>query len=79
MKIKDNDEIRSLFGYFDHKVPLKTDDRITIIHGPNGVGKDNGSSRLIYDLFESAAITTGLAWYSLRCSTCGARFNGSKP
>ena len=38
MKIKEI-EIQSLFGYFDHKIPLKTDDRITIIHGPNGVGK----------------------------------------
>lgn len=38
MKIKEI-EIQSLFGYFDHKISLKTDDRITIIHGPNGVGK----------------------------------------
>ena len=50
MKIKEI-EIRSLFGYFDHKIPLKTDDRITIIHGPNGVGKTT-VLRLISDLFE---------------------------
>ncbi len=43
-------EIQSLFGYFDHKIPLKTDDRITIIHGPNGVGKTT-LLRLISDLF----------------------------
>lgn len=50
MKIKEI-EIRSLFGYFDHKIPLKTDDRITIIHGPNGVGKTT-VLRLISDLFK---------------------------
>ncbi len=50
MKIKEI-EIRSLFGYFDHKISLKEDDRITIIHGPNGVGKTT-VLRLIYDLFE---------------------------
>ena len=50
MKIKEI-EIRSLFGYFDHRIPLKTDDRITIIHGPNGVGKTT-VLRLISDLFE---------------------------
>ncbi len=50
MKIKEI-EIRSLFGYFDHKISLKEDDRITIIYGPNGVGKTT-VLRLIYDLFE---------------------------
>ena len=50
MKIKEI-EIRSLFGYFDHKIPLKTDDRITIIHGPNGVGKTT-VLRLISSLFK---------------------------
>lgn len=32
-------EITALFGLYDHKITLNTDDRITIIHGPNGVGK----------------------------------------
>ena len=34
-------EIRTsrLFGLFDHRIPLRMDDRITIIHGPNGFGK----------------------------------------
>ena len=50
MKIKEI-EIQSLFGYFDHKIPLKTDDHITIIHGPNGVGKTT-ILRLISDLFK---------------------------
>ena len=28
-----------LFGIFDHTISLNTEDRITIIHGPNGFGK----------------------------------------
>ncbi len=28
-----------LFGIFDHEIPLNLDERITIIHGPNGFGK----------------------------------------
>ena len=34
-------EIRvvKLFGTYTHLVPLRTKDRVTIIHGPNGVGK----------------------------------------
>ncbi|MGC9196109.1 MAG: AAA family ATPase [Syntrophobacteraceae bacterium] len=31
--------IRKLFGLFNYKIPFNMDDRITIIHGPNGVGK----------------------------------------
>lgn len=31
--------VTGLFGLFDHELELRTDDRITIIHGPNGVGK----------------------------------------
>ncbi|HYW20975.1 MAG TPA: AAA family ATPase [Nodularia sp. (in: cyanobacteria)] len=31
--------VSGLFGIFDHVIPLKIDDRITIIHGPNGFGK----------------------------------------
>ena len=32
-------QIKKLFGLFNHSIPFKTEDRITIIHGPNGVGK----------------------------------------
>jgi predicted ATP-binding protein involved in virulence len=28
-----------LFGIFNHKIPLNMDEKITIIHGPNGFGK----------------------------------------
>ncbi len=31
--------VRKLFGVFDHTIPLNQEDRITIIHGPNGYGK----------------------------------------
>lgn len=31
--------VRGLFGIFDHLIPLNIDERITIIHGPNGFGK----------------------------------------
>jgi predicted ATP-binding protein involved in virulence len=31
--------VSGLFGIFDHVIPLNVDERITIIHGPNGFGK----------------------------------------
>ncbi|NJL02476.1 MAG: ATP-binding protein [Spirulinaceae cyanobacterium SM2_1_0] len=38
MKIKQI-SVTGLFGIFNHVIPLNTDERITIIHGPNGFGK----------------------------------------
>ncbi|MHB0857296.1 MAG: AAA family ATPase [Anaerolineae bacterium] len=38
MRIKEV-SIRKLFGRFNHTVPLNIDERITIMHGPNGFGK----------------------------------------
>ncbi|HDR9799131.1 TPA: AAA family ATPase [Burkholderia cenocepacia] len=32
-------EITGLFGLYDHKIDLNVEERVTIIHGPNGVGK----------------------------------------
>ena len=32
-------EITELFGMFNHTIPLNLDERVTIIHGPNGYGK----------------------------------------
>ncbi len=32
-------EVEQLFGTFDHRIPLNTGDRITLLHGPNGFGK----------------------------------------
>jgi len=31
--------VKSLFGIFNHVVPMHLDERITIVHGPNGFGK----------------------------------------
>jgi predicted ATP-binding protein involved in virulence len=31
--------VKNLFGMFCHEVPLNVEDHITIIHGPNGIGK----------------------------------------
>lgn len=31
--------VEGLFGLYDHRIPFKLDDRVTIIHGPNGIGK----------------------------------------
>ena len=31
--------VTKLFGLFDHAIPVRLNDRITIIHGPNGFGK----------------------------------------
>jgi predicted ATP-binding protein involved in virulence len=41
-----------LFGIFDHSVQLRLDDRVTILHGPNGVGK-TVILRLIHALFNA--------------------------
>ena len=42
--------VKKLFGIFDHEIPLNQESRITIIHGPNGVGKTI-LFRMINDLF----------------------------
>lgn len=31
--------VEGLFGIFDHDISMKVDERVTIIHGPNGYGK----------------------------------------
>ena len=32
-------EIDGLFGLYDHRIDLNLNDRVTLLHGPNGVGK----------------------------------------
>ena len=32
-------EVKSLFGLYDHSIKLFLEDRVTIVHGQNGVGK----------------------------------------
>ncbi|MGH9751597.1 MAG: AAA family ATPase [Blastocatellia bacterium] len=38
MRVKEI-SVKKLFGVFNHSVPLNLEERITIIHGPNGYGK----------------------------------------
>ncbi|MDE2750485.1 MAG: AAA family ATPase [Chloroflexota bacterium] len=42
--------VKGLFGIFDHEIPLNQESRITIIHGPNGVGK-TVLLRMVHGLF----------------------------
>jgi predicted ATP-binding protein involved in virulence len=49
--------IKGLFGRFDHKIRMNLEDRITIIHGPNGFGK-TAILRLIANLFSASNATT---------------------
>jgi predicted ATP-binding protein involved in virulence len=49
MRIKEI-TVKKLFGIFDHAIPLNMDDRITIIHAPNGFGKTI-ILKMIYGLF----------------------------
>ncbi|HKQ74227.1 MAG TPA: AAA family ATPase [Blastocatellia bacterium] len=38
MRVKEI-SVKNLFGVFNHSIPLNLEERITIIHGPNGYGK----------------------------------------
>jgi len=38
MRVKEI-SVKKLFGVFNHSIPLNMEERITIIHGPNGFGK----------------------------------------
>ncbi len=44
--------VKKLFGIFDYTIPLNQEDRITILHGPNGSGKTT-ILKLIDGLFNS--------------------------
>ncbi|MHC5852800.1 AAA family ATPase [Nostoc sp.] len=44
--------VSGLFGIFDHVIPLNMDERITIIHGPNGFGK-TAILRILNSFFNS--------------------------
>ena len=44
--------VKGLFGYLDHEIPLNQESRITIIHGPNGVGKTT-LLEMIHGLFSA--------------------------
>ena len=47
-----NVSVKKLFGIFDHSIPLNQESRITIIHGPNGVGKTT-LFEMIHGLFNA--------------------------
>jgi predicted ATP-binding protein involved in virulence len=55
--------VGGLFGIFDHVIPLNVDERITIIHGPNGFGKTamlrmlNGFFNSRYSIFRTIPFT----------------------
>ncbi|MEA5619582.1 AAA family ATPase [Cronbergia sp. UHCC 0137] len=55
--------VTDLFGIFDHVIPLNMDERITIIHGPNGFGKTamlkmlNGFFNSRYSVFRTIPFT----------------------
>ncbi len=53
--------VKKLFGMYDHTIPLNQDDRITIMHGPNGTGKTT-LLRLVNDVFNGnfSVLTTTL-------------------
>jgi predicted ATP-binding protein involved in virulence len=44
--------VNGLFGIFDHVIPLNMDERITIVHGPNGFGK-TAMLRILNGFFNS--------------------------
>jgi predicted ATP-binding protein involved in virulence len=45
-------QVKNLFGTFDHAINLNLEDRITIIHGPNGFGK-TVLLQMLQNLFQS--------------------------
>src|SRR6266851_5390004 len=47
--------VEGLFGTLNHMIPLHMEERITIIHGPNGVGKTI-ILRLLNELFSQRNI-----------------------
>lgn len=49
-------EAKKLFGLYDHRVPLNLDERVTIVHGANGVGK-TVLLKLLHALFSKDYMT----------------------
>jgi len=55
--------VTDLFGRFDHEIPLKMLDQITILHGPNGFGKTI-ILRMVNELFNAKYSLLGAVPYS---------------
>src|SRR5439155_22894670 len=52
--------VKKLFGKFNHTISLNLDERITIIHGPNGFGKSI-ILRLLSEIFSQLDLTQTLS------------------
>lgn len=61
--------VEGLFGLFDHEIRLKTEDRITIIHGPNGVGKTT-----LLRLMESISRPQSPVWRDIDFKSVNLKF-----
>ncbi len=53
-------EVEGLFNLYDHRIPLHSAERVTVVHGPNGVGK-TVIFRLLDALFNQHLVTLA-AW-----------------
>lgn len=70
LKLKGVD-VEGLFGIYDHRIDLNVADRVTILHGPNGVGKTS-ILRMI-----DALLRNDLSWFrSIPFSRFNLRFLG---
>ena len=66
--------VKGLFGMFDHEIPLNQESRITIVHGPNGVGK-TVLQQLIHGLFKYDFVFLGTTPFEeLRVEFAGGEF-----
>lgn len=55
--------VEGLFGLYDHTIPLNLEDRVTVIHGPNGVGKTKLRGARQRNAFAAASRRT---WHGVR-------------
>ena len=58
--------VKKLFGVFDHEIPLNQESRITILHGPNGVGK-TVMMQMLHGLFSLDYVLFGMIHFNEFC------------